>query len=284
MGDAASTAVGFLDFGWVWSQLSGGNPVPFLSWTAATLLIGLCAGMAVRNWRLNRKVRSELGLKSGFERVNTVERLIEKADELASQSVGVAERDARIASLEAELAGRPTREDVDERDTRIASLEEELRRVSSIVDLKEERVQGMRDALITRLGSEGALTRKDVEDIVCEMAGPLQWQEIEGPDDTEDEISSFERTLSILNNREKWCLRQVIDVEETNRTFSTSAGGFLKPTYENLAGLGILTNLGDREIRGEAATAYTISPEWRTWLSGHDGIFAGVTMEDAGLG
>lgn len=126
MPDAASTAMGFLDLEWVWSQLSGGNPVPFLSWTAATLLIGLCAGMAVRNWRLNRKVRSELGLKPGFERVNTVERLIEKADELAAQAVGVAERDTRIASLEAELAGRPTQEELAERDATISSLERDL--------------------------------------------------------------------------------------------------------------------------------------------------------------
>ena len=73
--------------------------------------------MAVRNWRLNRKVRSELGLKPGFERVNTVERLIEKADELAAQAVGVAERDARIASLEAELARCPALEQLDESGT-----------------------------------------------------------------------------------------------------------------------------------------------------------------------
>lgn len=122
MGDAASTAVGFLDFGWVWSQLSGGNPVPFLSWTVATLLLGLCAGMAIRGWQLNRRVRSELGLRPGFERVNTVERLIEKTDELAGQAVGVTERDARIASLEAELAGRPTQEELAERDAEIESL------------------------------------------------------------------------------------------------------------------------------------------------------------------
>lgn len=84
MPDAASTAMGFLDLDWVWSQLSGGSPVPFLSWTAATFLVGLCAGMAVRNWRLSRRIRSELGLRPGFERISTVERLIEKADELAS--------------------------------------------------------------------------------------------------------------------------------------------------------------------------------------------------------
>lgn len=134
MGDAASTAVGFLDFGWVWSQLSGGNPIPFLSWTAATLLIGLCAGMAVRNRRLNRKVRSELGLKPGFERVNTVERLIEKADELAAQAVGVAERDTRIASLEAELAGRPAQEDVGELKRQLAAKDAEIESLRSPVE------------------------------------------------------------------------------------------------------------------------------------------------------
>lgn len=106
MGDAAATALGLLDPKWVSSQFGeGGDPASFLSWTVAILLIGLCAGMAVRNWRLNRKVRSELGLKPGFERVNTVERLIEKADE---------------------LAGRPTQEELDERDVTISSLERDL--------------------------------------------------------------------------------------------------------------------------------------------------------------
>ena len=232
-------------------EFAGEHAQEFAAWTASAALVGAVAGLLIRH-------RIALG-------------------QLAKKNI-------EISSLETELAGRPMQADLNERNTRIASLEEELRSVNSIVNLKEERIQSMRDTLITRLGSEEALTRKDVEEIVSKIAKPLQWQEIEGPDDTEDGISSFERTLSILNNREKWCLRQVIDVEETNRTFSTSAGGFLKPTYENLAGLGILTNLGDREIRGEAATAYTISPEWRTWLSGHDGIFAGVTMEDAGLG
>lgn len=114
IGDAASTAAGFLDLGWVWSQLSGGNPVPILSWTATALLVGLCAGMAVRSLRLNRRVRSEFGLRPGFERVNTVERLIEKADELA---IGLDEaREAeRALGAEVELlraAKKPTRLDV----------------------------------------------------------------------------------------------------------------------------------------------------------------------------
>ena len=223
-------------------EFAGEHTQEFMAWTASAALVGAVAGLLIRH-------RVALGQ--------------------------LAKKDIEIASLGTELAGRPMQADLDERNTRIASLEEELRRVNSIVNLKEERIQSMRDTLITRLGSEGALTRKDVEEIVSKIAKPLQWQEIESPDDTEDGISSFERTLSILNNREKWCLRQVIGVEETNRTFSTSAGGFLKPTYENLAGLGILTNLGDREIRGEAATAYTISPKWRTWLSEHSDIFAG---------
>lgn len=230
----------------VWS-LWAANPVATVVLAVASLAFGMAVG-AVAGWRR-----------------------------------AVSAKDTEIKSLDMELAGRPTQEKLDERNTRIASLEEELRRVNSIIDLKEERIQSMRDTLISRLGSEGALTRKDVEEIVSKIARPLQWHEIEGPDDTEDGISSFERTLSILNNREKWCLRQVIEVEATNMTFSTSAGGLFKPTYENLAGLGILTNLGDREIRGEAVTTYTISPEWRTWLPEHDDIFADVTMEDAGL-
>lgn len=121
MPDAASTAMGFLDLDWVWSQLSGGNPVPFLSWTAATFLVGLCAGMVVRNWRLSRRIRSELGLRPGFERVSTVERLIEKADELASsmdearEDVNelrrqVSARDAEIAALRG--ANTPSRLDI----------------------------------------------------------------------------------------------------------------------------------------------------------------------------
>ena len=232
-------------------EFAGEYAQEFAAWTASTALVGAVVGLLIRH-------RIALG-------------------QLAKKNI-------EISSLETELAGRPMQADLNERNTRIASLEEELRSVNSIVNLKEERIQSMRDTLITRLGSEGALTRKDVEEIVSKIAKPLQWQEIEGPDDTEDGISSFERTLSILNNREKWCLRQVIEVEATNATFSTSARGIIKPTCENLTGLGILTNLGDREIRGEAATAYTISPEWRTWLSEHSDIFADVTIEDAGLG
>lgn len=102
MPDAASTAMGFLDLNWAWLQLSGGDPVPFLSWTVAAFLIGFCVGKAFRSWRINRKIRSELGLRPGFERVNTVERLIEKADELAVQTVDATEKDAETESIEEE--------------------------------------------------------------------------------------------------------------------------------------------------------------------------------------
>ena len=90
-----------LDFDWVGSQLTGGNPVPFLIWTAFVATLSFLCGRWWRGRRLDALVVRELGRRQGFERVNSVVLLIDKADALAK-----AEAERRLAMKENELRDR----------------------------------------------------------------------------------------------------------------------------------------------------------------------------------
>lgn len=99
------TLFGMLDLGWAFAQLTEGSPLPFLLWTAFSFALGFAAGRA---WGTHVEVRGiarELGRYEGFERVNTVGRLIEKADALWHE---LAAANARVSELEA----RPTRDEL----------------------------------------------------------------------------------------------------------------------------------------------------------------------------
>ena len=321
MPDAASTAFGFLDLDWAWAQLSGGNPVPFVTWTVAAFIVGLGVGMALRGFLMDHKVRSELGLKRGFERVNSVERLIEKADELSGL-------EHELESLRADLASRPTANQLAESEGRVSELEREVeylrsgdgsesarierlvgnirnltwgqRRVLSLVLSSGERWIGEPDSDRAR-----ALERYGYLECVASSLSkgscyvvPLVLREAIGSSDDakmllseaegdvgEDAcIDDFSRTFSFLNNREKYCVARIVEVENANKGMSVSKNAPIRQAIESLANMGIVTRTGSREIGGKPVVSYTISPEWREWLRSHTELFSGVTEADAGLG
>lgn len=79
------TFISMLDFGWIARQITQGNPLPFLIWTAFVFAVAFAFGRWLSGSRLDALVVKELGRTPGFERVNTVRKLIEKADELAHE-------------------------------------------------------------------------------------------------------------------------------------------------------------------------------------------------------
>lgn len=90
-----------LDPDWLASQIAGGNPWPFLMWTLFTATLSFFIGRWWRGARMDRLVEKELGRKQGFERVNTVQRLIDKAHDLPSvEQLHDAEKRAERAEAE----------------------------------------------------------------------------------------------------------------------------------------------------------------------------------------
>lgn len=73
-----------LDPDWLASQVTGGNPWPFLMWTLFIATLSFFIGRRWRGSRMDRLVAKEVGGRPGFERVNTVQRLIDKACDLPS--------------------------------------------------------------------------------------------------------------------------------------------------------------------------------------------------------
>lgn len=117
LAEFVSVFLAFVDPGWVARQFAQGDGVPFTLWTIGTLLAGLSIGLLVghraelrraaqRDRASIAKIHAELGSIPGFERVNSVESLIEKADELRKRPER-SELDralARVADLERQLA------------------------------------------------------------------------------------------------------------------------------------------------------------------------------------
>lgn len=91
-------------------------------------------------------------------------------------------------------------------------------------------------------------------------------------------LAAFRR----LSARERWCLGQVLSVEDRNMTFSTSSEGFVRPTFEALAQKGILMYTGSREIDGIPVSSYTIEHGWRAFLKRRRRRLE-VSEEEAGL-
>ena len=85
MTDVLGIIAGLVDFNWAYAQMIGGNPGPFLVWTVAVFIMGLVVGTFVRRLLMNRNVSREFRDVPGFERVNTVDKLIEKAHEYSDR-------------------------------------------------------------------------------------------------------------------------------------------------------------------------------------------------------
>lgn len=385
MPGAANTAAGFLDLDWIWVQLTGGNAVPFLSWTATAFLVSCSLGAVFRSFLTNRRIRSELGLKSGFERVNTVDRLIEKADELSGL-------ESEVESLRSELASRPTSQQLEECERRVSKLEGENNALRARLEKRspQEQVRRPSGALATNLaaieafspdmaaaaietfdsngsipfgpfestvresinrhdgvfsvdtywfmgsptGKENGkyhLTREwhdfmdDVDvlgamrtraehssirmeevakKVVHEEITPLADEDIDaiwngasteneakgslartdGDGEVDSHMDNFSRTFSFLNNRERYCIARLVEVEDANKGLSVSSNHVIRPAFESLVKMGMVVRTGSREIGGKPVVSYTISPEWREWLRSHTELFSGVTEADAGLG
>lgn len=385
MPGAANTAAGFLDLGWIWVQLTGGNAVPFLSWTATAFLASCSLGAMIRSFRTNRRIRSELGLKSGFERVNTVDRLIEKADELSGL-------ESEVESLRSELASRPTSQQLEECERRVSKLEgennalrarlverlpqEQVRRPSGVLATNLAAIEAfspdMAAAAIETFDSNGSVPfgpfestvresikrhdgvfsidtywfmgsstgketgkyrltkrwhdfiddadalsamRKKAEHssirmeevakkVVHEEITPLTDEEIkaiwngaateneaketlvrtDGDEDVDSHMDNFSRTFSLLNNRERYCIARLVEVEDANKGLSVSSNHVIRPAFESLVKMGMVVRTGRREIGGNHAVSYTIAPEWREWVRSHSSEYSGVTEADAGLG
>lgn len=75
----------FFDFDWAAAQLANGNPGPFLSWTVGSMALGFLAGFLFKRWRSNRTIGKELGKLPGFERVDTLDKLIDRAIEYSDR-------------------------------------------------------------------------------------------------------------------------------------------------------------------------------------------------------
>lgn len=91
-----------LDPDWLASQIAGGNPWPFLMWTLFIATLSFFIGRWWREARMDRLVEKELGRRQGFERVNTVQRLIDKAHGLPSAEQ-LHDAEKRAEKAEAEL-------------------------------------------------------------------------------------------------------------------------------------------------------------------------------------
>lgn len=90
-----------------------------------------------------KRISSGLDGMSGFEHVDDLDALIKKARGLSTLQRQLASRDAKIASLEAELAGRPTQEDVDELRAMLDKKDAEKRRVKAILSSLDDEKKGL---------------------------------------------------------------------------------------------------------------------------------------------
>lgn len=97
---------GVLDFDWIARQLTGGNPVPFLLWTAFVATVGFFAGRRWRRREERKEIDEKLGKIDEFSRVRTLSDLIDKSDELAQSASAevMVERTQRISDLEDKVA------------------------------------------------------------------------------------------------------------------------------------------------------------------------------------
>ena len=96
---------GWLELDWFWGMLTGGNPAMFLVWTAVVFSVGVAIG---RRWSIKKhgkKIVDELSKLPGFERVNSVDRLIDKAEDLSKRPTTeqFAELKGRVDALERSL-------------------------------------------------------------------------------------------------------------------------------------------------------------------------------------
>lgn len=70
-----------------------------------------------------------------------------------------------------------------------------------------------------------------------------------------------------LNEREKWCIAQVMDVYPGR--FAATVGHPTIPDLDRLAEFGILVSAGTVELGGCENAIYAPTVEWRKWLSRH---------------
>lgn len=117
---------GMLDFDWVAHQLMGGNPVPFLLWTAFVAAVGFFAGRLYRRREERKEIDEKLGKVDEFSRVRTLSGLIEKADELAQSASAevMVERTKRISELEEKVAKQAL--EIDEKAAEIRLLKSSI--------------------------------------------------------------------------------------------------------------------------------------------------------------
>lgn len=91
-----------LDPSWIASQIIEGNLWPFLIWTFFIAVLSHRVGMWWKSSQMDRLVARELCHKPGFERINTVQRLIDKVYDLPTvDQLRDAERRAEVAESEA---------------------------------------------------------------------------------------------------------------------------------------------------------------------------------------
>lgn len=168
-----------LDFDWVGSQLTGGNPVPFLIWTAFVATLSFLCGRWWRGRRLDALVVRELGRRQGFERVNSVALLIDKADALADEvsasTEALAEKDGEIARAKAEAERRLAMKENELRD-RLERAEEELKKklaerdAGAVAERSEDEIASERYRRIvagfSRTKAEAALRAYDADGMI----------------------------------------------------------------------------------------------------------------------
>ena len=113
-----------LDFGWVTRQITDGNPIPFLLWTAFIAALGFVAGRWWKGHDDERQIDRRLGKIDEFSRVRTLSDLMEKADELSQSASAevMVERTQRIAELETRVARQAL--EIDERRAENSKLKE----------------------------------------------------------------------------------------------------------------------------------------------------------------
>lgn len=85
MSDIIGFLAGILDFAWAAEQAEGESSFQFFSWTLIAFFVGCGVGALISRVLLNSKVKGELGHIPGFERVNTVDKLIDKAYEYSKR-------------------------------------------------------------------------------------------------------------------------------------------------------------------------------------------------------
>lgn len=77
--------------------------------------------------------------------------------------------------------------------------------------------------------------------------------------------------LQRLNERERFCLRKVAEIEGLGRTASVSSESVYSMPLSSLVSMGVLESHRGTKAGGAVTLEFTVSPPWRRWVARHMG-------------